>query len=722
MAAPYYVTTPIYYVNDLPHIGHVYTTIVADVLARYHRMRGEDERFLTGTDEHGINIQRAAARAGVAPIDLANRVVARYHELWPRLRVTNDDFIRTTEPRHRAGVQRLWRRMRDAGDVYKGAYSGWYCASCETFYPESQLVAADAPGVAPAEGSGRPERSGTSGAPGANARWTCPVHEKPVEWLEEESYFFRLSRWQQPLLDHYRAPPEFIQPDSRRNEVVSFVASGLKDLSISRATLSWGVPAPDEPGHVVYVWLDALTNYVSALGYGSEDQTLYHRYWAREAPGPTAQTAPAKRIAPAIHLVGKDILRFHAVYWPAFLLSAGEPLPRTVWAHGWWLSDEKKMSKTVGNVVRPGPLLEVFGADALRWFLLREMTFGLDSSFSWDALLERTNADLANNLGNLLSRVVTLISRRPGGRIEDAPAFPPAAELRARGAEADAAFHDAFVRCDFSAALAAVSGLLGEVNRFLVVHQPWKPAPGAEATAPAVLAEAAAALRMAAVWIAPVVPRLAAEIWRQLGLDADPSSGRFEDVRWEQLPRGPVRPGGSLYTRLEREPALARLETLAQAENAAAASIPASESQGDTSMQDEPSDRIPGSPGTPPTGGGTGGPAPASPGPGLITIDQFLATELRVARVQEAERVPNADKLLRLVVDLGTETRQIVAGIATAYAPEALVGKSIIVVANLKPARLRGIESQGMLLAADVGGKPMIATFEVPVPPGTRVR
>jgi len=709
MAAPFYVTTPIYYVNDVPHIGHVYTTIVADVLARYHRMRGEDVRFLTGTDEHGVNIQRAASRAGLAPIELADRVVARYDALWKRFSITHDDFIRTTQPRHRAAVQRIWRQMREAGDVYRGAYPGWYCAPCEAFYPESQLVP-------PPPGSGPTASKGF-----------CPVHERPVEWLEEESFFFRLSRFQEPLLEHYRRHPEFIQPESRRNEVVSFVASGLRDLSISRATLSWGVPAPDEPGHVVYVWLDALTNYVSALGYGSEDETLYRRYWAlpgAEAAGGAAAGAAA---APALHLVGKDIIRFHAVYWPAFLLSAGIPLPRTVFAHGWWLSDDKKMSKTMGNVVRPGPLLDVFGADALRWFLLREMTFGLDGKFSWEAVIERTNADLANNLGNLLSRVVTLISRRPGGRIEDHPPFPPAAALRAAGEEAGRAFHEAFQRCDFSGGLAAVSGLLGEVNRFLVVHQPWKPAPGAEASAPAVLAESAAVLRMAAAWISPVCPALAAEVWRQLGVDGDPASLKFDSIRWEDLPRGPVRPGASLYTRLDRDAALRQLERLAAEENAAlAADQP--QPKGDTTMENPtqppappvpPAPSTPGAPSSPPAGSPSPSPAPAGE---PISIDHFMTVELRAARVESAERVPNANRLLRVIVDLGTEKRQIVAGIAEAYAPEDLVGKMVIVVVNLKPAMLRGVESRGMLLAADLGGKPMVATFDVPVPPGTRVR
>ncbi len=343
----FYATTPIYYVNDLPHIGHIYTTVVADVLTRYRRLIGEKTRFLTGTDEHGQNIERAAAALGIAPIELADRVVRRYHELWKTFEIRNDDFIRTTESRHRRGVEELIRRIEAAGDLYLARHEGWYCASCEAFYTEKEL----------ADGN-------------------CPVHEKPAAWQSEENVFFRLSRYAEPLLEHYRNRPEFVRPESRRAEVMSFVESGLKDLSVSRTNVKWGIPFPGRPGHVVYVWLDALSNYVTALGYGSEDDRLYDEFWAG---------SEARRV----HLIGKDILRFHAVFWPAFLMSAGLPLPTTVWAHGWWLRDAKKMSKSVGNVVRPDRLVSEFGAESLRYFLLREMAFGQDASFSDQAFGSR---------------------------------------------------------------------------------------------------------------------------------------------------------------------------------------------------------------------------------------------------------------------------------------------------------------------------------------------
>ncbi|MEM6457659.1 MAG: methionine--tRNA ligase, partial [Acidobacteriota bacterium] len=373
---PYYVTTPIYYVNDFPHIGHIYTTVVADVIARDRRQRGDATYFLTGTDEHGQKIERAAAARGIAPKALADEVVDRYHALWRTLGITHDDFIRTTDARHRLGVEALIARIVDRGDIYADHHEGWYCPDCEAFYTEKELL------------------------PGN----LCPIHERPCEWRSEENLFFRLSAYQDALLAHYDAHPNFIRPRSRANEVRSFVASGLKDLSISRTNLSWGIPFPGHNGHTVYVWLDALTNYISALGYGAAPDgdagatAHYDRWWA--APASTR-----------LHVVGKDILRFHAVYWPAFLLSAGLPLPTTVYAHGWWLRDQRKMSKSVGNVVRPDHLIERFGADALRFFLLRDMVFGQDANFSDEAFIDRYNSDLANDLGNTVSRVVAL-SRR----------------------------------------------------------------------------------------------------------------------------------------------------------------------------------------------------------------------------------------------------------------------------------------------------------------------
>ncbi|HEX6853350.1 MAG TPA: methionine--tRNA ligase [Candidatus Polarisedimenticolaceae bacterium] len=637
---PFYLTTPIYYVNDEPHLGHTYTTVVADAIARYRRATGWDVRFLTGTDEHGQKIERAAAKLGIRPIELADRVVGRYHELWRVLAISHDDFIRTTQDRHRLTVHAILSRMQAAGDVYLGSYEGWYCSGCEAFYPESQIV------------DGK-----------------CPDQGHPVELLSERSYFFRLSKYQQPLLDLYASRPEFVRPASRRNEILAFVEGGLKDLSISRTSLKWGIPWPGDPEHVVYVWLDALSNYVSALGLGSSDDALYRSYW------------PAQ-----VHLIGKDILRFHAVYWPAFLMSAGLPLPECVFAHGWWLKDDAKMSKSLGNVVRPGPLLEAFGADGLRHFLLREMTFGLDGSYSDEQLLDRYNGDLANGLGNLTSRILALLETGFASTLPAPSARPEANELEAAAAEAHAGWRRGFDGYDFSAALASVWKLAGELDRFLVRHAPWALAkdPSQRDRHAAVMRGAAEALFQVASMASCVMPAACSEIASRLGATIPDD---LSDFRWGLLPaEGKIRRGDALFARVDK----------------------AAYFQQETKTVTEP---------TP-----TPAPTPAPAEDSRISIDDFLKVELRVGKVLEAEKVEGADKLLKLRVDLGTETRQIVAGIAKAYAPEQLVGRKIIVVANLKPAKLRGIESQGMLLAADLGGRPIVATFDEDVEPGTRVR
>jgi methionyl-tRNA synthetase len=636
----YYLTTPIYYVNDEPHIGHAYTTVVADVTARYRRATGHDVRFLTGTDEHGQKIERAARGQGLAPIALADRVVERYHALWKRLDIRHDDFIRTTEPRHRAGVVQLIQKMKAAGDVYLGAYEGMYCAGCEAFYPESQIV---------------------------NGR--CPEHGHPVERVSEESYFFRLSKYAEPLLEHYRKHPGFVKPASRFNEVKAFVESGLKDLSISRTSITWGIPFPDAPGHVVYVWVDALTNYMSALGYGVPQRSPLLDYW------------PAQ-----VHLVGKDILRFHAVYWPAFLLSAGEPLPQCVFAHGWWLRNETKMSKSLGNVVSPWPLLDTVGSDGLRYFLLREMTFGLDGSFSDEQLLDRYNADLANDLGNLTSRIVTLLDSAGAGTLSPPTGAPEESALRAPAESAFGAYRAAFDAYDFSGGLTAAWELAAEVNRFLVQHAPWAERDVAKRIA--VLRGAAEALLQVAAMAAPVMPGACAEIAARLGTELPSSLAEF---RWGLLPAtGAVRKGAPVFPRVDKTAYF----------------------QKETTVEDKAHDK-PVAPA-----------AAANPGDGsgLIGIEQFLTVDLRVGIVRAAARIEGADKLLDLRVDVGTEERRIVAGIAKAYEPEALVGKRVVVVANLKPAKLRGVESQGMLLAADLGGRPFVVTFDEEVAPGTRVR
>ncbi|HXH28559.1 MAG TPA: methionine--tRNA ligase, partial [Candidatus Polarisedimenticolia bacterium] len=477
MARKFYLTTPIYYVNDQPHIGHTYTTVVADVIARFRRMTGHDVFFLTGTDEHGQKIERAARARGLTPIQLADQVVERFRTLWATLGISHNDFIRTTEARHRRGVEKLYQKVEAAGDIYKDTYKGWYCTSCESFYPENQVV------------DGR-----------------CPDQGHKVDWTEEESYFFRLSKYQEPLLKHYREHPGFVLPATRQNEVTAFVSSGLKDLSVSRSSFAWGIPLPGDPKHVLYVWFDALSNYVTALGYGS-DRKRYARYWPAD-----------------LHLVGKDILRFHAVYWPAFLLSAGEPLPRHVVAHGWWLRDAAKISKSKGGVVDPLPLIEAFGVDPLRYFLLREMVFGQDANYSDEAFIDRVNTDLANDLGNLLSRTLKMIEDSCDGVIPRAdPRFREDEPLKTAAREAASGLVKHFEALDFSSGLAAVWHFIGLLNRFIVQNEPWKLAqdPGRRWALQSVLYTVAEGLRIVAVLIAPVVPRSAAEIWSRLGHPGD---------------------------------------------------------------------------------------------------------------------------------------------------------------------------------------------------------
>jgi methionyl-tRNA synthetase len=632
---PFYVTTPIYYVNDEPHIGHTYTTVVADAVARYRRATGWDVRFLTGTDEHGQKIERAAAKLGIPPIALADRVVSRYRELWARLAISHDDFIRTTETRHRAGVDRLIERMTEAGDVYLGHYDGMYCAGCEAFYPESQIVGGK-----------------------------CPDYGHPVEPVREPSYFFRLSRYQERLLAWLDAHPAAVRPLSRRNEVRAFVASGLKDLSISRTSIRWGIPWPGDPKHVVYVWVDALTNYASALGFGSADDTLYREYW------------PAQ-----VHLVGKDIVRFHAVYWPAFLMSAGLPLPECIFAHGWWLKDDAKMSKSLGNVVPPGPLMDAVGPDGLRYFLLREMSFGMDGSYSDEQLLDRYNGDLANELGNVTSRVIALCDAGFGGRIPPPSDGAEAAALLPLAREVHTAWRTAFDDYDFSTGLAAVWRLAAELNRFLQTQAPWTLAkdPSAAGRHGAVMRCAAETLLQIAAMASPAMPTAAAEIALRLGVTLPAELAEF---RWGLLPAD--------ARLIKRGPLFPRVDKAAYFQEARTVSDPSP-------------------------------PAAASP-PDLLSIEEFLRVDLRVALVTAASRIEGADKLLKLTLDIGGATRQIVSGIATSYTPEQLVGRRIIVVANLKPAKLRGVTSEGMLLAADLDGKPIVATFDEDVIPGTRVR
>ena len=632
----FYVTTPIYYVNDLPHIGHVYSTVVCDVIARHRRLAGERTYFLTGTDEHGQKIERAAAEKGVAPIELADRVVQRYHELWRELGISHDDFIRTTEERHQAGVREMVARIRAAGDLYVDRHEGWYCTACETFYTEKELEGGE---------------------------HLCPVHGTPTEWKSEENVFFRLSKYADRLLAWYRDDPRSVLPESRRNEVRSFVEGGLRDLSVSRAGLAWGVPFPDQPGQTVYVWLDALTNYVSALGFGRQEDDLYRTFWEG---GDTR-----------LHVVGKDILRFHAVYWPAFLMSAGLPLPTTVWAHGWWTFDRKKVSKSAGNVPRTDHLVERFGADSLRYFLLREMVFGQDAGYSDEAFIERYNSDLANDLGNSVSRLVTLSRRIFDGRTPPVPCDDnPLVPAARRAAEEYRAAMDELA---FQSALQALWRLLAEANGYLVEREPWKRVKdeGASDAVSRILWNGLEAVRIVAVGLLPFMPRVAPKVLRAIGAGEVPRD--FTAMEWGRLPTGAELPDPeALFPRIDKAAYVEEVESAKKPE--------------------------------------------AATGEPMISIDQFFQTQLRVATVKAAEAIPKSSKLLKLTVDLGDETRTVVAGIAKEYEPGDVVGKQVVIVANLEPAKLMGVESQGMVLAAEVEGRPILLHPEEAVPNGSRVK
>jgi methionyl-tRNA synthetase len=669
MSKTFYITTPIYYVNARPHIGHAYTTIACDTIARRQRMMGYDTYFLTGTDEHGQKIERAAHAAGKTPQQLTTEVSAEFRALWDRLGLTYDDFIRTTSERHKQGVQAFWRKIRENGHLYKGQYTGQYCVFDELYV--------DAVGPA---------------AP-------CPECGRPTETVREENYFFKLSAFQDKLLRLYTEQPDFIRPETRRNEVVSFVRSGLRDLSISRSTFSWGIPVPDDPKHVIYVWLDALANYITALGYGSNDTQLFDKFW------------PAN-----LQMIGKEIVRFHCVYWPAFLMAADLPLPQRILAHGWLLFEENKMSKSRGNIVRAETIVDVLGADALRYFLLREVVFGQDGSFSFDALVQRYNADLANGLGNLASRTLTMITRYFRGEV------PYPSRTSSRKAADDAVAHSAakliseynslFEDRQFSHALEAAWGLVASVDKYIVENEPWalgeKQDEESRARLATVLYTCAEALRIVTALAHPVIPEATAKIWTQLGL-GEIKKYPLADLRWGQLQLG---------TKLGKiEPVFPR------ADKSAVERMQKMEDEGRTAVPESrtasPPDASPGVA----TQAVVPSQASATTPDGKISIDDFAKVELRVGQVKLAERVKGADKLLRLEVDLGSEVRQVVAGIAEAYAPETLIGRKVVIVVNLAPRKLRGLESNGMIVAASPeGGKPVLASFLEDVPVGTRLK
>ena len=638
---PFYVTTPIYYINARPHMGHAYTTMVADAVARSRRLLGQEVFFLTGTDEHGQKVERAAQKAGSKTAGFADDVAASFQQMCRDLSITNDDFIRTTEPRHHRAAQELWKRVAKKGDIYKGDYEGWYCTVDEIFVPDTQLV------------DGK-----------------CPTCNSRVERLKEESYYFRLSKYQQPLLDFYAANPTFVQPDFRFNEVRTFVEAGLQDLSISRTSFQWGIPVPGDPKHVMYVWFDALTNYLTALGFGSDDPqaaSRIERFW----PG-------------VIHLIGKEILRQHALYWPAFLMAAGLKAPGRIFAHGWWLMGGAKMSKSVGNIARYQDYVQVFGVDALRYFVMREMSLGQDANLSDEAMLKRFNADLANDLGNLVSRTTTMIHKYCGGVVPDAQRSSRDDLDAQLGTTLQATIDsvvDKFETFQITLALQDTWELIRAVNQYIVKREPWSLAKRQEArpVLEGTLYQAGDALRVTAALIDPVMPQAAERIRAMLGLSEEP---------WSDLKPGTLRTGTRLGS---TEPLFPRIEKTVE------------ELRGMTPQDD------------------TDSPEPAADT--RIAIDDFKRVELRVAKVLEAEPVPKSKKLLKLTVDTGSDRRTIVAGIAEAYQPEQLIGRTVVIVANLQTAKLMGVESHGMVLAASPeGGTPALIGCDDTVPPGTWVR
>jgi len=677
MTRKFYITTPIYYVNAHPHIGHAYTTIACDTIARRQRLLGAETFFLTGTDEHGQKIERAAQAAGKTPQQYADEISAEFRHLWKRMGISNDDFIRTTEDRHKKRVQELFRRIRDNGYIYKGTYTGQYCVSDELYVDGAQ--------------------------PGD----LCPTCGRITETVKEENYFFKLSTFQEKLLALY-ANPEFIRPEARRNEVISFVRSGLRDLSISRSTFTWGIPVPDDPKHVIYVWLDALANYITAIGYGSSHagaQEAFKKFWPAD-----------------VQMIGKEIVRFHCVYWPAFLMAAGLEVPKAIVAHGWLLFEESKMSKSRGNIVRTETILDVLGADALRYFLLREVVFGQDGSFSFDALVQRYNSDLANGLGNLASRTLTMINRYFKGEVP----YPSRGASRTAADDAIAEiarktireFGTLFDQFQFSRALEAAWALVAAVDKYIVENEPWalgeKQDEDSRSRLATVLYTAAEALRTATALAYPVVPDAAAKIWLQLGL-GDIKKLALSELAWGQLPLGTklgeVQP---VFPRADKS-AIERMQRM-------------EEEQKGVLVREAPAATTPA-----PTNAAQAAPVAAAPSAVVaaavpaanekISIDDFAKIELRVGLVKVAERVPKADKLLRLEIDIGTEVRQVLAGIAEAYAPETLIGRKVVIVANLAPRKLRGLESNGMIVAASLeDGKPVLAGFLEDVPVGARLK